>query len=47
MRTIRISLDAFTAANASFDRGTIQRISFGLTARPTGRIFIDDIEITN
>ncbi|MCX6499643.1 MAG: hypothetical protein NTU93_12735 [Arthrobacter sp.] len=47
MRTIRIPLDAFTAANASFDPGTVQRIIFGLTARPTGRIFVDDIEITS
>lgn len=47
MRTIRIPLDAFTAANPLFDPGIIQRISFGLGARPTGRIFIDDIEITS
>ncbi|WP_427017620.1 alpha/beta hydrolase family protein [Pseudarthrobacter sp. P1] len=47
MRTIRIPLDAFTAANAAFDPEKIQRIIFGLTARPTGRIFVDDIEITS
>ena len=42
MRTIRIPLDAFTAANPLFGPGVIQGISFGLNARPTGRIFIDD-----
>ncbi len=47
MRSIRIPMDAFTAANASFDPGSIQRIIFSLTARPTGRIFVDDIEITS
>jgi hypothetical protein len=47
MRTIRIPIDAFTIANPSFDPGNIVRISLDLTARPTGRIFVDDIEISS
>jgi hypothetical protein len=46
MRTIRIPIDAFTIINRSFDPGNIVRISLDLTARPTGRIFVDDIEIS-
>jgi dienelactone hydrolase len=47
MRTIRIPIDAFTIANRSFNPSNIVRISLDLTARPTGRIFVDDIEISS
>lgn len=46
MRTIRIPVDAFTAANPSFDRTNISQISLDLTARPTGHLLADDIEIS-
>jgi len=45
MRTIRIPVDAFTALNPSLDLGNITRIALQLNGRPTGHIFIDDIEI--
>lgn len=47
MRTIRIPIDAFTIVNRAFDPTNIVRISLDLTARPTGRIFVDDIEISS
>ncbi|CAN5538773.1 hypothetical protein BH23CHL4_BH23CHL4_15290 [soil metagenome] len=47
MRTIRIPIDAFTIVNRSFSPASIVRISLDLTARPTGRIFADDIEISS
>lgn len=47
MRTIRIPADAFTAANRALDLGRIAKISLYFTARPTGRIFVDNIEIAS
>lgn len=45
MRTVRIPMDAFTAVNPAFDLGNIVRVTVNLTARPTGHILVDDIEI--
>jgi len=47
MRTIRIPLDAFTIANPSFDRTSIASVRLDLTARPTGHIFADDLEVSS
>jgi dienelactone hydrolase len=47
MRTIRIPLDAFTIANPAFDRSNITSVRLDLTARPTGHIFADDLELSS
>jgi hypothetical protein len=47
MRTIRLPIDAFTIVNRSFNPGNIVRISLDLTARLTGRIFADDLELSS
>ena len=47
MRTIRLPIDAFTIVNRSFNPGNIVRISLDLTARPTGRILADDLELSS
>jgi dienelactone hydrolase len=45
MRTIRIPVDALTAVNPALDLGNITRIALQLNGRPTGHIFVDDIEV--
>jgi hypothetical protein len=47
LRSVRIPLDAFTAANPAFDWNNIVRMNVALKARPSGRIFVDDLEISS
>jgi len=44
-RTIRIPSDAFKAVNESVSMNAIDKVTFRLSARPTGHILIDDIEV--
>ena len=46
-RTIRIPLDSFVAAAPGFDIGAIDRVRLHLVGRLTGRLLIDDIELTS
>jgi hypothetical protein len=46
MRTVRLPLDAFTAVEPVLDLNRLESITFRLTARATGDVFIDDIEFT-
>lgn len=44
MRTVRVPIDAFKAANPDFDPASIQRVTLKLTGRATGNILVDDLE---
>jgi hypothetical protein len=44
MRTVRLPLDAFLAANPALNLGNIQSATLRFMARPTGHILADDFE---
>lgn len=44
MRTVRVPVDAFKAANPSLDATSIQRVTLKLIGRATGNILVDDVE---
>lgn len=46
MRTVRLPLDAFKAANPALDLGAIRSVALRFTARPTGHILGDDFEFS-
>jgi hypothetical protein len=46
MRTVRLPLDAFKAANPGLTLGNIKSVSLRFNARPTGHILADDIEFS-
>lgn len=46
MRTVRLPLDAFQAANSALNVGAIQSLTLRLAARPTGNILVDDLEFS-
>jgi hypothetical protein len=45
-RTVRLPLDAFTAVNPTFDPGSITAVTIRPAGGATGRILIDDIEVS-
>jgi hypothetical protein len=45
MRTIRLPLDAFQAVTPGFDVGAIQSVTLRFTARPSGHVLADDLEV--
>lgn len=45
MRTVSIPADAFTAAEPNLDLGDIRSVALVTSARPTGRLIVDDLEI--
>jgi hypothetical protein len=46
MRTVRLPLDAFRAANPALNLGDIRSVTLRFMARPTGHILADDFEFT-
>lgn len=44
MRTVRLPIDAFKAANPSFNQNGIQSVTLRLIGRATGNILVDDLE---
>jgi hypothetical protein len=47
MRTVRLPLDAFQAANPALDMATIQAIRLRLACQATGDLLADDLELGN
>ncbi|MBM4441528.1 MAG: hypothetical protein FJ027_14030 [Candidatus Rokubacteria bacterium] len=45
LRTVRLPLDAFLAANPAFSLATIQTVTLKLIGQPTGHLLVDDLEI--
>jgi hypothetical protein len=45
MRTVRLPLDAFQAANPALDLANIQSVTIRFMARPAGHVLADDIEL--
>jgi hypothetical protein len=43
-QTVRLPIDAFTATNPDLDTTGLKRIRLVFSARPTGRLLVDDIE---
>ncbi len=46
MRTVRLPLDAFLAANPALNLNAIRSVTLRFMARPTGHILVDDIEFS-
>ncbi|HEU4880745.1 MAG TPA: hypothetical protein VFT45_00830, partial [Longimicrobium sp.] len=46
LRTVRLRLDDFKAANPALDMTTLQRVTFAFRQTPQGEIAIDDIEFS-
>jgi dienelactone hydrolase len=46
MRTVRLPLDAFLAANPALNLNDIRSVTLRFMARPTGQILVDDIEFS-
>jgi hypothetical protein len=44
MRTVRIPIDAFTAANPAFNHHHIKSVTLWTAARATGSILVDDLQ---
>jgi hypothetical protein len=47
MRTVRLPLDAFQAANPALNLGDIRSVTLRLMARPSGHILGDDFELSS
>ena len=47
LKTIRLSLDSFTAVNASLNLGSLQKLEFVFDQTGSGEIAVDDIEFSN
>lgn len=45
MRTVRLPIDAFRAANPDLSLSTIQSVTLWLAGRATGHILVDDLEL--
>ena len=45
MRTVNLPLDAFTAATPDLDLSDLTAVTLVMSARPTGHLFADDIEL--
>jgi hypothetical protein len=45
MRTVRVPLDAFLAVEPALDLGNIQSVTLRFTARLSGHLLVDDLEI--
>jgi hypothetical protein len=46
MRTVRLPLSAFAAANQALDLGNIQEVQLWLVGRWTGHLLVDDLEFS-
>jgi dienelactone hydrolase len=46
MRTVRLPLSAFLAANQALDLGNIQEVQLWLAGRGTGHLLVDDLEFS-